>query len=141
MRQHPSASRLRTDARYGSQGLTPQVLLGVHPFFSMLMPGDVSELLARAHSRDIAADQTIFRKDDPGDGLYGVLAGQVAFTIDSRSGKELTLNVLGPGEFFGEIALLDGGGARQPRERAVPAGFFSFPVGYSCPSLPTGPRR
>jgi|APThiThiocy_cv2_1041547.scaffolds.fasta_scaffold18560_2 CRP-like cAMP-binding protein len=110
MRQHPSASRLRTDARYGSQGLTPQVLLGVHPFFSMLVPGDVSTLLARAHCRDIAANLTIFRKDDPGDGLYGVLAGQVAFTIDSRSGKELTLNVLGPGEFFGEIALLDGGG-------------------------------
>ena len=45
----------------------------------------------------------------------GVLAGNVAFTIGSRDGKDLTLNVLGPGEFFGEIALLDGGGRWRRR--------------------------
>ena len=112
MRQHSSASRLRLQAagQHGKKGLTPQALLGLHPFFSALAPGDVLKFLVHTHCRSVASGRTIFRKDDPGDGLYGVLAGNVAFTIGSRDGKDLTLNVLGPGEFFGEIALLDGGG-------------------------------
>ena len=52
----------------------------------------------------------LFQEGDVGDGLYGILEGRVAFTVDSVRGKALTLNVLGPGEFFGEIALLDGKG-------------------------------
>jgi CRP-like cAMP-binding protein len=68
------------------------------------------KFLARTHCRSVASGRVIFRKDDPGDGLYGVLAGNIAFTIGSPDGKDLILNVLGPGEFFGEIALLDGGG-------------------------------
>jgi CRP/FNR family transcriptional regulator, cyclic AMP receptor protein len=112
MRQHSSASRLRLQAgrHRRDKGLTPQALLGLHPFFSTLAPGDVLKFLARTHCRSVASGRTIFQKDDPGDGLYGVLAGNVAFTIGSRDGKDLILNVLGPGEFFGEIALLDGGG-------------------------------
>ena len=112
MRQHSSASRLRSQAgdHTRNKPLTPQALLGLHPFFSALAPGDVFKFLARTHCRSVASGRTIFRKDDPGDGLYGVLAGNVAFTIGSRDGKDLILNVLGPGEFFGEIALLDGGG-------------------------------
>jgi CRP/FNR family transcriptional regulator, cyclic AMP receptor protein len=112
MRQHSSASRLRLQAggHRRSKGLTPQALLGLHPFFSTLAPGDVLKFLARTHCRSVSSGRTIFRKDDPGDGLYGVLAGNVAFAIGSRDGKDLILNALGPGEFFGEIALLDGGG-------------------------------
>jgi CRP/FNR family cyclic AMP-dependent transcriptional regulator len=112
MRQHSSASRLRLQAggHRRSKGLTPQALLGLHPFFSMLAPGDVLKFLARTHCRSVSSGRTIFRKDDPGDGLYGMLAGNVAFAIGSRDGKDLILNALGPGEFFGEIALLDGGG-------------------------------
>src|SRR5262249_33912509 len=55
-------------------------------------------------------------QDDAGDALYGVLAGRVAFTVSSEKGQELTLNVLGPGEFFGEIALLDGKGRTAAAE-------------------------
>src|SRR5262249_7893601 len=56
------------------------------------------------------AGQVLFLQDAPGDGLYGVLSGRIAFTIDSHAGRTLILNTLGPGEFFGEIALLDGKG-------------------------------
>jgi CRP/FNR family cyclic AMP-dependent transcriptional regulator len=112
MRQHSSVSRLRLRAGGHSinKALTPQALLGLHPFFSTLAPDAVVKFLARTHCRSVASGRTIFRKDDAGDGLYGVLAGNVAFTIGSRDGKDLILNVLGPGEFFGEIALLDGSG-------------------------------
>jgi CRP/FNR family cyclic AMP-dependent transcriptional regulator len=90
--------------------MTPQDLLCLHPFFSALSARDAQELSKRTRSRHVPAGQVLFQQGDAGDGLYGVLAGRVAFTVDSVNGKGLILNVLGPGEFFGEIALLDGKG-------------------------------
>lgn len=91
-------------------GMKPQDLLRLHPFFASLTESDARTLMTRTRTKRVPAGRTVFRKDEPGDGLYGILAGRVAFTIDSPEGKELTLNVLGTGEFFGEIALLDGKG-------------------------------
>ncbi len=90
--------------------MTPQDLLRLHPFFSALSVRDVEELQECTRCRRAPAGRILFQQGDAGDGLYGILAGRVAFTIDSAQGKELILNVLGPGEFFGEIALLDGKG-------------------------------
>lgn len=95
---------------YGAAGMTPQDLLRLHPFFATLSAPDAQELLKRTHCRHVPAGQILFQEGDAGDGLYGILAGRVAFTVDSINGKELILNVLGAGEFFGEIALLDGKG-------------------------------
>ena len=97
-------------------GMTPQDLLRLHPFFAALPARDVDKLLLRASRKRIPAGRQIFQQDDPGDGLYGVLAGRIAFTVDSEDGRALTLNVLGPGEFFGEIALLDGKGRSAAAE-------------------------
>jgi CRP-like cAMP-binding protein len=90
--------------------MTPQELLRLHPFFSGLSAGDIDKLAARSSSRRLPADRLVFHKGAPGDGLYGVLSGRIAFTMNSPEGRTLTLNALGPGEFFGEIALLDGKG-------------------------------
>jgi CRP/FNR family transcriptional regulator, cyclic AMP receptor protein len=90
--------------------MTPQDLLRLHPFFSALPLADIDNLLTRTRRRRVLADKVLFEKDAPGDGLYGVLSGRIVFTVDSADGKQLTLNVLGSGEFFGEIALLDGKG-------------------------------
>lgn len=111
--------------------MKPHELLGLHPFFSSLTHQDVQKLLPHTRCRRFTAGHEIFHKDDAGDGLYGVLSGSVAFSVDSPDGRELTLNVLGPGEFFGEIALLDGQGrsaTAQAREDCevlfVPRGDF-----------------
>ncbi len=90
--------------------MTQQDLLRLHYFFSALSAQDTQQLLKHAHCRRVTPGRVLFQKGDPGDGLYGILDGRVAFTVDSAKGKELTLNVLGPGEFFGEIAVLDGKG-------------------------------
>lgn len=95
---------------YGAAGMTRQDLLRLHYFFSALTAQDTQELLKHARCRRVPARRILFQEGDPADGLYGILAGRVAFTVDSAGGKELILNVLGPGEFFGEIALLDGKG-------------------------------
>ena len=90
--------------------MTPKDLLRLHPFFTALPARDVEELRKRTRCRRVPAGYVLFQQGDAGDGLYGILAGRVAFSVDSVNGKELVLNVLGPGEFFGEIALLDGKG-------------------------------
>jgi len=90
--------------------MTREDLLRVHCFFSGLSADDEQELLKRTRSRRVPAGRILFQQGDAGDGLYGIMSGRVAFTVDSLHGKELILNVLGAGEFFGEIALLDGRG-------------------------------
>jgi len=50
----------------------------------------------------------IFSQGDDGDALYGVATGQVRISTSDDKGHEVFLNMLGPGETFGEIALLDG---------------------------------
>jgi CRP-like cAMP-binding protein len=52
--------------------------------------------------------ETLFLKGDPGDALYGVRRGQIVITTTTETGRQFTLNILGPGDVFGEIALLDG---------------------------------
>ena len=102
--------------------MKPQDLLRFHPFVGALSERDADALLKQAVTRRFHADDVIFRKDDPGTGLYGVVSGRVVVVADSAKGRELILNVFGPGEYFGEIALLDGEGrtataiAREPSE-------------------------
>ena len=90
--------------------MTPQELFRLHSFLTVLTEAEMRELVKQAHLQRLSAGDVVFRKDDPGDGLYGVLEGRVVVTVESAEGKELILNMFGPGEFFGEIALLDGKG-------------------------------
>jgi CRP-like cAMP-binding protein len=87
--------------------MTPQDLLRLHTFFGVLTEQETRELLKPSIIKHVQRRNVVFRRGDPGDGLYGVLAGRILITIDSAEGKELILNSHGPGEFFGEIALLD----------------------------------
>jgi CRP/FNR family cyclic AMP-dependent transcriptional regulator len=69
---------------------------------------------AELYGRDFPAGAVIFEEGDPGSRLYVIQAGRVR--IVKRNGpRQVTLAQLGPGEFFGEMALLD----RQPRSAAA----------------------
>lgn len=61
--------------------------------------------------------QRIFDKGDEGDRLLGVLGGQVRIYVMSSEGRELIMNVIMPGELFGEISLIDG----KPRSASAVA--------------------
>lgn len=93
-----------------SEATTREALAG-HALFRHLTGSELEELLARARRERRRAGAVIFRQGDPGQGLVAVLSGQVKITSPSSSGKEIVLNVINPGEVFGELALLDG----QPR--------------------------
>jgi CRP-like cAMP-binding protein len=66
-----------------------------------------SELVAAARRRRFRRNEIIFHEGDPGGSLHVVVKGHVAIRITSRLGDVVTLNVLGPGQAFGELALLN----------------------------------
>jgi len=71
---------------------------------------DKRELVALAAARRhrYAPGQIIFQRDDPGTGLQIVERGCVQIVLPSREGEEMIVATLGPGEFFGDLSLLDG---------------------------------
>jgi CRP/FNR family cyclic AMP-dependent transcriptional regulator len=83
----------------------------VSPLFAAMQPEELDEILKFALDRRVRRGQTIFQRGDSGSSLMAVLRGRIRISSVSGDGKELTLNVINPGEIFGEIALLDG----QPR--------------------------
>jgi CRP/FNR family cyclic AMP-dependent transcriptional regulator len=50
----------------------------------------------------------IFSKGDPGTSLYAVISGTVKISVSSPDGRNAILNLIGPGEVFGEVSVLDG---------------------------------
>ena len=85
-----------------------RALLSKCPLFRDLDDHDLDTLVAYARFQRYAAHEVIFRKGDPGYGLMAVLSGRVSISSPSEEGKEVILNIIAPGEVFGEIALLDG---------------------------------
>jgi CRP/FNR family transcriptional regulator, cyclic AMP receptor protein len=80
------------------------------------------DLLAqRCSVRRVAAGETVFERGAPGSSLLGVISGRVKVSVLSTDGRELILNIIKPGEVFGEIALLDGG-ERTANASALAAG-------------------
>jgi CRP/FNR family cyclic AMP-dependent transcriptional regulator len=83
-------------------------ILESHDLFGRLSRDEMDEFIARAQTRNYPAGHMLFSKGDPGDSLFTILSGQVRISVLSEAGKEVILNILGSGEIFGEIALLDG---------------------------------
>src|SRR5881398_2596902 len=68
-------------------------------------------LAALMRPRPYAKDEVIYLKGDPGTAFYVIASGKVKIALTSPDGKELIIRRLGPGDFHGELALLDD----QPR--------------------------
>jgi CRP-like cAMP-binding protein len=68
--------------------------------------GDGDQLFAR-FGRTFEAGEVLFRENEPGDTMFVIQAGQVRISKATPVGSK-TLAVLGPGEFFGEMAILNG---------------------------------
>ena len=76
--------------------------------FSELEAGEL-EALARAFSpRSYPSGSPIIRESEPGDLFFVILRGEVKVFVDSPDGREVVLSHLQTGDFFGEMALLEG---------------------------------
>lgn len=87
------------------------------PLFATLDAESLREIAAAARRRSYAQGEIIFYRDDPGQVLYLIRKGKVKIFITSPDGHEVVLAVFGPGDCFGELALLDG----QPRSAGAVA--------------------
>jgi CRP/FNR family transcriptional regulator, cyclic AMP receptor protein len=74
---------------------------------------DVQRLLSIARRRRFGRGEGVFHQDDPADTLHLIDKGRFAVRVATRLGDTAILSVLGPGEMFGELALLDEGEARR----------------------------
>lgn len=77
------------------------------PFFASLAPDEVNELAERLVPRRFSSNQIIFHLGDPGGLLYIISHGKVKISHSTADGQEALLAILGQGDFFGELALLD----------------------------------
>ena len=76
--------------------------------FADLEAQQLEQIAQRVQRRTFAFGVTLFHQDMPGTMMYMIETGSVRVISIGRTGQELTLNVLGPGEIFGELSILDG---------------------------------
>lgn len=76
--------------------------------FEGLPPESLSELASDIALLQFEPDEVIFHEGDPGDCLYLVTEGSVRISKIGRGGKQETLDLMREGNFFGEMALIDG---------------------------------
>lgn len=85
--------------------------------FAGFGPDQVALFESESHVRTFKRGEIVFHKGDPGETMYLITEGQVKVVLPSDSGDEALLEVLDPGDFFGELSLLDG----QPRSATIVA--------------------
>jgi CRP-like cAMP-binding protein len=78
------------------------------PLFAGLDEGGLASLAAEMRSRRFRRGEVLFHQGDPGDALFVVTAGAVKISLPSEEGDEAIIATVHEGEFFGELALLDG---------------------------------
>jgi CRP/FNR family transcriptional regulator, cyclic AMP receptor protein len=91
------------------------------PLLADVPPQDVREVLSIARRRSFAKGEVVFHRDDPADTLHLIVKGRFAVRITTPLGDSSMLEVLGPGEAFGELSLLSPGARRSATVSALEA--------------------
>jgi CRP/FNR family transcriptional regulator, cyclic AMP receptor protein len=81
---------------------TPQDVLAKVPLFSMLSKKDLAKLADNAHERTFPAGSVLTEEEETGATFGVIVEGQAAVTVHGRPAR-----TLGPGDYFGEMALID----------------------------------
>jgi CRP/FNR family cyclic AMP-dependent transcriptional regulator len=92
------------------------------PLLSDLEPEDVRELLAIARRRTFGKGEVVFHRGDPADSLHLIARGRFGARVTTPTGDSVLLEVLGPGQAFGELALLLPGARRSATVSALEDG-------------------
>ena len=86
-------------------------MLAAVDLFEHLTDAERAELAAAIDVRRLDGGDTLFKVGEPGESLYVVQSGEIELFIRDTAGQRIPLAIVGSGEVFGELALLD----RSPR--------------------------
>jgi CRP/FNR family transcriptional regulator/CRP/FNR family cyclic AMP-dependent transcriptional regulator len=92
-------------------------VLGATSLFGEFSQSELTNLASSVRTRVFREGEVVFHRDDPGNGLYVIRGGTVKISIFAPDGQETLIALFGPGECFGELAVLDG----QPRSATATA--------------------
>ena len=96
--------------------LSTEVLKSI-PMFAALREDQLRTLLTMVSRRSVSRGTVVVAEGDTTDFLYVIAGGRLKVMMGEANGKEVILGILGPGEFFGEMGLIDDG----PRSASVVA--------------------
>ncbi len=88
--------------------LTAKAILQRNYLFRGLPEVSLERVASLASRRTYDKGAVIFAQGDEGDALYGVAGGRVRISASGSGGQEVFLNIMEPGDTFGEIAVMDG---------------------------------
>jgi CRP/FNR family cyclic AMP-dependent transcriptional regulator len=82
-------------------------------------PDEVHDLLQIARRRHFARNEVVFHRDDPGDALHLIAEGRFSIRVMTPLGQVATIALRGPGDSFGEMALLSEDARRSATVTAI----------------------
>jgi CRP/FNR family transcriptional regulator, cyclic AMP receptor protein len=82
-------------------------------------PEDVRQVLSIARRRTFSRGEVVFHRDDPADSLHLIVKGRFAVRITTPLGDTALIAVHGPGDAFGELALVTDGASRSATVSAL----------------------
>ena len=85
------------------------------PFFTSLSDRELDVVRSVAVEKNYPKNAVILTEGEIGDSLYMIQSGRVKVVIGDEDGREIILKILGPGDFFGEMSMID----KQPRSASV----------------------
>lgn len=83
-------------------------LLSHLPLFCEMTPAELDRIAQGARELRVARNEVIFRRGDPADGFFVVVLGQVKLALSSPQGMEKVVELIGPGQSFGEAVMFMG---------------------------------
>ncbi|MBA3017348.1 MAG: Crp/Fnr family transcriptional regulator [Proteobacteria bacterium] len=88
--------------------MQPHEIIKQIPIFKTLSDSDLNDLVDSLRLKPLKQGQTLFWKGDEGTALYIVKSGTIKIVLPSTEGDEIIVTMFSEGDFFGEMALLDG---------------------------------
>ncbi|MBL8515475.1 MAG: Crp/Fnr family transcriptional regulator [Betaproteobacteria bacterium] len=85
------------------------------PLFQGLSDDDLKLVTDMTIEKQVPKNSVVITEGEVGDSLYAIMSGRVKVFIGDEEGREIILKMLGPGDVFGEMSLID----RQPRSASV----------------------
>ena len=99
------------------------------PLFSVLSREDLEQISRVAVARNYSRGVRVFHEGDRSDACYIVRSGDLRVTREHPDGRAIALATLGPGDIFGELAMLDGEARSASVEALSPCELLALPAG------------